>query len=81
MCKNIQILRGLHYRAEEELVRRGVANSTPVQITAQEIQALAWALDAVRQRRQKNAVETINGVLSSILLGIATAACILVAMR
>lgn len=81
MKKNYQILRGLYERIESVWVKDPISSSVPVSVTRQEQVALWYVLHHTNLRRKISRAELINQILVSCLLGVAIAACIIIAVR
>ncbi|PWM56035.1 MAG: hypothetical protein DBX91_14780 [Subdoligranulum variabile] len=81
MKKHYKILMGLYERIENVWVKDPISSSVQVSVTRQEQEAMWHVLHHADLSRKISRAELVNQILVSCLLGVAIAACIIIAVR
>lgn|GEM_PF-2968224 len=81
MKKHYKILMGLYERIEDVWVKDPISSSVQVSVTRQEQEAMWHVLHHADLSRKISRAELVNQILVSCLLGVAIAACIIIAVR
>jgi len=79
--KHYKILMGLYERIEDVWVKDPISSSVQVSVTRQEQEAMWHVLHHADLSRKISRAELVNQILVSCLLGVAIAACIIIAVR